>query len=121
MVGRPRLLNAESKAMIITAIEAGSSIRMAAKFVRCDPKTIREECKRDPEFSLTLKQAEAKCYLLHLAGVREGKPGWQAHAWFLERKHHDEFGLKTPSQNVQPPAMPPPSQYVPIKNRIHPA
>jgi hypothetical protein len=54
-----------------------------------------------PEFSEGVKKAEASCKALHIQNVRraafgDGKkpPIWTASAWWLERKHQDEFAIK---------------------------
>ena len=49
-----------------------------------------------PEFSEAIKTAEAKCKKFHIGIIkRAAEKTWQAAAWWLERKHSEEFGLKS--------------------------
>ena len=53
------------------------------------------------EFSESIKRAEAECKTRHIQNVRKAAfgdgtkpPIWTASAWWLERKHQDEFAIK---------------------------
>ena len=53
------------------------------------------EAKRTSAFTRFLdviEKAEATAVRQSLVAVRVGRQGWQAHAWFLERKRVDEWG-----------------------------
>jgi hypothetical protein len=41
-----------------------------------------------------IRVAEAQCEEGYLKRIREGKPGWQSAAWFLERKWPKRWALK---------------------------
>jgi hypothetical protein len=50
---------------------------------------------KKPEFSEAIKKAETDCKsrnigIIQSAAIRT----WQAAAWFLERRYHDEYALK---------------------------
>lgn len=50
---------------------------------------------RKPEFSESIKLAEAKCKGRCIALVQKAAlTSWQAAAWWLERKHQNEFAIK---------------------------
>ena len=47
------------------------------------------------EFSEAIKRAELKCKDFHIGIIRKAaEKTWQAAAWWLERKHWEEFALK---------------------------
>jgi len=49
---------------------------------------------RKPEFSESIKKAEAKCKQRNIQLIQKAAlDTWQAAAWWLERKHRDEFAL----------------------------
>lgn len=51
--------------------------------------------KDKPEFSESVKKAEAHCKARNIAIVQKAAlTTWQAACWWLERKHPDEFALK---------------------------
>lgn len=48
-----------------------------------------------PEFAESIKKAEAVCKQRNITIVQKAAvTTWQAAAWWLERKHPNEFGLK---------------------------
>jgi len=89
-VGRPRFFDDDKKAQVIKMLESGGSRRMAANFVGCELSTLQKEMQRDPEFSDSLKEAEAKCYGYHVNKITK-HGSWQASAWFLARKWPEEW------------------------------
>src|SRR5262249_52462804 len=48
--GQPKALDPDKQQTVCSLIGAGVSLRQAAHFVHCDPKTIRSEAKRNEEF-----------------------------------------------------------------------
>jgi hypothetical protein len=51
---------------------------------------------KKPEFAEAIKRAEAKCKQRNIALIQKAAiTTWQAAAWWLERKHRDEFALRT--------------------------
>jgi hypothetical protein len=101
MANRARryVLDEKKKSRIISLLRAGCSRLTAASSVRCDPKTIFNTARRDPEFAEKLALAENAAELLHLDNInkagREVKY-WRASAWMLERLHPDRFGKSDP-------------------------
>lgn len=50
---------------------------------------------KKPDFSDAIKKAELKCKERNVTIIQKaGITTWQAAAWWLERKHHNEFALK---------------------------
>ncbi len=51
--------------------------------------------KKKPEFSEAIKKAEMACKQRNIARIQNAsKKSWQAAAWWLERKHPEEFALR---------------------------
>jgi len=51
--------------------------------------------KTHPEFSEAIKKAETKCKHRNISIIQKAaRKTWQAAAWYLERKYHEEFALK---------------------------
>jgi hypothetical protein len=48
-------------------------------------------------------QALAEAEFAALAKITAGGPGWQAHAWILERRFRDRWSAKGSEQPTQPP------------------
>ena len=101
MANRARrcVLDEKKKSRILSLLMAGCSRLTAANSVRCDPKTIFNTARRDPEFAERLALAENAAELIHLDNInkagREVKY-WRASAWMLERLHPDRFGKSDP-------------------------
>lgn len=50
---------------------------------------------KKPEFSDAIKKAETKCKQRNIAIIQKAAlTTWQAAAWWMERKHPEEFALK---------------------------
>ena len=55
------------------------------------------------EFVEAIKKAEQECKARNIAIIQKaGEKSWQASAWYLERKYHNEFALKIVTQLVGP-------------------
>ena len=59
-----------------------------------DKDTITEWMNVHPEFSVQVRMAEAVPEYRCVIKVMLGKPGWQAAAWWLERKWHMDWGKR---------------------------
>lgn len=89
--GRPLVLTAAKKKIVIGLIEEGASRNLAAAHEGIATKTIASEMERDEEFLHGIKKAEAKCEMFHIRRIRRGDTRWQSSAWFLERKWPDKW------------------------------
>jgi hypothetical protein len=98
-IGRPQVLNEEKKRTIIALLSVGCSRTTAAHYVNCDPKTIYNTARRDPDFDDGLAQAENGSEFIYLTRVRNAanEPRyWRSAAWALERMFPDRFGRRSP-------------------------
>lgn len=89
-------------------LRLGMPLRHAAQAVLVTEQAIYYKMNRSPEFKAKVEAAQTHAVKASLAvvrqaalgrkagdGVDEMKPQWQAAAWFLERRHRDDFALKT--------------------------
>lgn len=93
-----KLLLDEAKQREICAILAiGGTRVVAALYVGCSTSTIARLAKRDPDFALRLKRAEADMEILQLQNIRQAsKSSWNAAAWILERRLPERYGKRSP-------------------------
>ena len=98
--GRRRFALDDYKRREILAILAmGCSRRAAAKYVGCSPATIQRTAQRDPAFAAELSRAESKAEIGYMKNIQKaaGKEQyWRAAAWALERKHPEEYAVRSP-------------------------
>jgi len=102
--GRPRVMTPAVRARILELLEAGNFLRTACTAAGISRHTLDHWRRRwradDPaardydEFFTALKTAIALGEAAALRAVRAGGAGWQAAAWFLERRHHTHWGKK---------------------------
>lgn len=79
---------------ICNFIRAGNTHRDAALLSDITESTFYEWAK-DSEFSERLKKAEQECKARNIAFIQKAaEKSWQAAAWFLERRYHDEYAVK---------------------------
>ncbi len=97
--GRPNLLDEVKKGQILTILSLGGSRAMAARFVGCTPRTIRNESQRDPEFAAALAKATDATELGYLQSIRKAAQEarhWRAAAWVLERTRPQRYAPRRP-------------------------
>jgi hypothetical protein len=97
--GRPQVLNDSKKNSVLALLTVGCSRTTAAHYVNCDPKTIYNTARRDPEFAEKLARAENTSEFTHLTRIfKAGKEfkNWRSSAWALERMFPDRFGARSP-------------------------
>src|SRR3990167_4887970 len=59
------------------------------------------------QFSEALKKAEQECKARNIAIIqRAADKSWQAAAWYLERRYHDQYALKTVMEHSSDPEKP---------------
>ena len=91
-VGRPRALDDTKRREVCALVSAGSGIARAAKYVGCNPSTIRREALRNVDFHDQLRRAELAAELEPLQLLRKkANTHWRAAAWLLERINPDRF------------------------------
>jgi hypothetical protein len=72
----------------------GNMRRAVAAANGIDKDTITEWMHVHPEFSVQVRQAEAKPEYRCVIKIMLAQPGWQAAAWWLERKWHMDWGRR---------------------------
>lgn len=86
----------EKKDKCCEIVSAGHTHKAAYGFVKIHCDTFYRHLNDDPEFSESLKKAEAQAQMGLLEAIKSAIPkSWQAAAWILERRWKDEFALRT--------------------------
>lgn len=84
-------------AIILNAIREGATQRDAAILSGISEDTLSLWKKNNSEFSEQIRQKQIECKMAHVKIINEAsKKNWTASAWWLERKHKEEF-----SKNIQ--------------------
>jgi tRNA-dihydrouridine synthase len=92
---RPRALDDVKRREVCALISAGCGIAHAARYVGTSAITVRREAMRNPEFYNQLRDAELAAQVVPLQTLKKAaQTHWRAAAWYLERKHPNEFGRK---------------------------
>jgi len=74
----------------------GNSINDSATASRIDRQTVYARRERDPEFAHALDQAMIATKVDAIQTIKRAwKNQWQAAGWWLERRHSDEFAVKS--------------------------
>ena len=97
--GRPPVLDQQKRLEILAILTVGCSRRTAARYVGCDPKTIRNTAERDAEFADKLAHADSATEVTHLRNINvaaQKAQYWRASAWVLERLHPESYGNRNP-------------------------
>jgi hypothetical protein len=81
-------------AEICKGLEAGNMRRAVAAYCGINKDTIQDWLNNKPEFSAQVRKAEAKAEYRCVIKVMFGQAGWQAAAWWLERKWHEDWGRR---------------------------
>jgi hypothetical protein len=90
--GRPKSLDEEKQNTVCSLIAAGVSLRQAARFVGCDPKSIRREAHRNGEFRRQLAKARSEAGIHPLQTLHQAaKANWRAALTWMERIDPDRF------------------------------
>lgn len=96
-IGRPRALDEFKRREVCALVAVGCGIQTAARYVGCNPVTIRREALRNPDFHEQLRRAELAAELEPLQAMkRAAATHWRAAAWLLERTHPNRFGRRNP-------------------------
>jgi GR25 family glycosyltransferase involved in LPS biosynthesis len=94
-MGRPRVLDEIKRSQVVALIASGYGLVGAAKYVGCDPRSIRREAERDDAFDLELREAEKQANLCPLEAIRhKAHTHWRAAAWLLERTEPKRFSKR---------------------------
>lgn len=99
------VLDWKKQKVVLAIVSIGCSLRTAARYIGCTPRTIQETARRDAKFAEELCQAEKNAEIefmkcVHSAAQQERY--WKAATWMLERLNPEDFGRKMPDS--LPPA-----------------
>jgi transposase len=109
-MGRPSKLTAEVQSVIVEALEKGAYLETAATLAGIGKRTVFEWIERgeadddvEPyaEFARLTKEASAKAEVASLETVRAMPQGWQAQAWFLERRFPSRYAKREPDYDLK--------------------
>ena len=92
--GRPSKYTQELAANICRDLEVGNMRRAVAAANGIAMSTLSLWIDTMPEFSEQLRKSEAVPEYRCVIKIMMGKPGWQAAAWWLERKWHQDWGRR---------------------------
>lgn len=99
---KKRVLDRKNKAtpktigIILEAISEGLTQREASILAGISEDTLSLWKRQDSDFSEQIRQKEIECKLGHIRNIKKAsEKSWQASAWWLERKHKDEFSTKS--------------------------
>jgi hypothetical protein len=95
---RPRLLDEKQQAEVCAILFVGATRTVAARYVKCSVRKIRETALTDHEFRKRLKWAESHYEVGHLTNIQNAakkEQYWRAAAWALERKYPQRYALRT--------------------------
>jgi hypothetical protein len=92
MSGQPKALDDAKQATVCSLVAAGISLRQAAYFVDCDPKSIRRQAARNDDFRRQLEKAKSEASIQPLQTLRQAaKDDWRAALSWMERIDPDRF------------------------------
>lgn len=94
-MGRPTKRTPERERIILDAILAGNSRKVAAALAGIGERTLYDWEERFPQFSQALEKAEAEAETAMVQIVRGAAvDSWTAAAWWLERRRNETWGRK---------------------------
>lgn len=87
--------------MVADLVGAGTPIKHAAEACGIDRNTIYAWLESDPALSAEIKKRRAMAVHERVEIIRQAMPKqWTAAAWYLERQHPEEFGVKPERKDV---------------------
>jgi hypothetical protein len=102
---RPKALTDEVQGAILDGLSLGLHFGPACFRAGIDPTSVKywldlvesgaEHAQVYADFSQKIKRAVAFAEELSLSTLKAGQPGWQAQAWFLERRFPKRWGQKS--------------------------
>lgn len=102
-IGRPTRINEELTTCLCEKIKKGLYFQDAAWLCGIWPEQLSHWLKQGEAtkkgtplwlFHQAIKNAESEAREHQLDKIEEGKPGWPAHAWQLERRFTQDYGRK---------------------------
>lgn len=101
--GRPLAINKEMEEEIIQLLSDGMSQVKVAQAMGISDETLSQHKKRFPGFAGRIEKAKRATDALAHKSVKVGMlKDWKAGAWWLERRHPDEFQEKKTLEVTKP-------------------
>jgi hypothetical protein len=98
MPGRHKILDDDKRSTICSLVASGVSLRQAANYIGCAPKSIRREIERNDEFRARLAKARSEARIHPLDTLRQAaSSNWRAALAWMERLEPDRFANPTES------------------------
>src|ERR1044072_2234018 len=96
-------MSPERVAKILDLLRSGNTRSTAARAAGIDPVTLLRWIAKHANFASAIKEVEAEAEALHVKNVEAAaaKGSWQASAWWLERRRHEDWGKKERIQIIQ--------------------
>jgi hypothetical protein len=95
---RPKALDDDKRSTICTLVANGVSLRQAAHYVGCAPKSIRREITRNGQFRANLAKARSEARMHPLETLRQAaRTNWRAALAWMERLEPGRFSNPTES------------------------
>lgn len=93
--GRPTKYSPEVVKRITDALRGGNTRRAACAAGSISQDTLAVWLRENPDFSDAVEKAEGEAELRNLAVIQDAtKTTWQAAAWWLERKHKQDWSSR---------------------------
>jgi hypothetical protein len=97
--GQPKALDDDKQKTVCSLVAAGVSLRQVARFVDCDPKSIRREAQRNDDFRRRLAKAKSEASVHPLQTLQQAaKADWRAALSWMERIDPDRFARPNESK-----------------------
>ena len=85
--------------IILNAIAEGLTQRDASIIAGISEDTFSLWKRQDSDFSEQIRQKEIECKMAHINTIKTAsKKNWTASAWWLERKHKEEFSKQNQAE-----------------------
>jgi hypothetical protein len=79
----------------LATIREGGSLKDAAAIAMVAFAIVMQRMTDEPMFLARVQYAQAECKMGHIRKINEGAKGWNSSAWFLERRHAEEYSLSS--------------------------
>lgn len=98
---RPTVLTPEVQATILDALRRGNYLSTACEVAGIAYRTLLywKDQERFADFFTSIKKYERISEASALEDLSRGNPGWQARAWFLERRFPNRWARKEPAKS----------------------
>lgn len=94
-VGRKGLYTPKMVNAICSHLAAGLTVKDTLNSIGLNHDSYYQWLKKYPEFAEKVEKASLSLKKYHIENItRASTKSWQASAWWLERKHPEEFSLK---------------------------